>query len=90
MIASFCNLPGGAGSSSWGISSIFGSNSSDNHSPVKENSSKKSFGEPLHSVEQSFSMIHLREVSRNTIIKSNDFYLSALLDLTWLTRFVLF
>ncbi|KAG7011559.1 Dynamin-related protein 3A [Cucurbita argyrosperma subsp. argyrosperma] len=54
-------LSGGAGSSSWGISSIFGSNSSDNHSPVKENSSKKSFGEPLHSVEQSFSMIHLRE-----------------------------
>lgn len=54
-------LSGGTGSSVWGISSIFGSSSSDNHTHVKENSSKKSFGEPLHSVEQSFSMIHLRE-----------------------------
>ncbi|XP_038888014.1 dynamin-related protein 3A-like isoform X2 [Benincasa hispida] len=52
---------GGAGGSTWGISSIFGSNSSDNRTHVKENSSKNSFGEPLHSVEQSFSMIHLRE-----------------------------
>ncbi|XP_008455129.1 dynamin-related protein 3A-like isoform X2 [Cucumis melo] len=49
------------GNSTWGISAIFGSTSSDGHAPVKENSSKKSFGEPLHGVEQSFSMIHLRE-----------------------------
>ncbi|XP_011658828.1 dynamin-related protein 3A isoform X1 [Cucumis sativus] len=47
--------------STWGISSIFGSASSDSHAPVKENSSKKSFAEPLHGVEQSFAMIHLRE-----------------------------
>ncbi|XP_022988688.1 dynamin-related protein 3A-like [Cucurbita maxima] len=54
-------LSGGTGSSNWGISSIFGSNSSDNRTSVKENSSKKPFGEPLHNVEHSFSMIQLRE-----------------------------
>lgn len=54
-------LSGGTGSSSWGISSIFGSNSSDNRTPVKESSSKKSLSEPLHSVEHSLSVIHLRE-----------------------------
>ncbi|CAA0807371.1 Dynamin-related protein 3A, partial [Striga hermonthica] len=47
------------GGSSWGISSIFGGH--DNHSSVKENSTSKPSHEPLHIMEQSCSMIHLRE-----------------------------
>ncbi|GFP99441.1 dynamin-related protein 3a [Phtheirospermum japonicum] len=45
--------------SNWGISSIFGSH--DNRTSVKENSTSKPFIEPVHSMEQGFSMIHLRE-----------------------------
>lgn len=49
---------GNAGGSSWGISSIFGGGDK----PVKENVASKPHTEPVHSVEHSFSMIHLREV----------------------------
>ncbi|XP_022136675.1 dynamin-related protein 3A-like [Momordica charantia] len=52
-------VSGGTGSSSWGISSIFGSSSSDNRASAKEISPKKSFDEPTHSMEQ--SVIQLRE-----------------------------
>ncbi|KAL3635342.1 Dynamin-related protein 3A [Castilleja foliolosa] len=45
--------------SNWGISSIFGSH--DNRTSVKENSTSKPFIEPVHSMEQGYSMIHLRE-----------------------------
>ncbi|KAK6156755.1 hypothetical protein DH2020_011003 [Rehmannia glutinosa] len=45
--------------STWGISSIFGGH--DNRTSVKEDSTSKPFHEPLHSVEQGVSMIHLRE-----------------------------
>ncbi|KAK6143660.1 hypothetical protein DH2020_024008 [Rehmannia glutinosa] len=45
--------------SSWGISSIFGSH--DNRTYVKENSTSKPFSDPVQSMEQGFSMIHLRE-----------------------------
>ncbi|KAK6121210.1 hypothetical protein DH2020_045051 [Rehmannia glutinosa] len=47
--------------SSWGISSIFGSH--DNRTYVKENSTSKPFSDPVQSMEQGFSMIHLREVN---------------------------
>ncbi|GLT47406.1 hypothetical protein SLA2020_211060 [Shorea laevis] len=50
---------GNSGGSSWGISSIFGG--SDNRTSVKESTSSKQFSEPLHSIEQSCSMIHLKE-----------------------------
>lgn len=46
--------------SSWGISSIFGSN--DNRSTTKEHSTSKQFIEPVQTMEQGISMIHLREV----------------------------
>ncbi|KAG6417439.1 hypothetical protein SASPL_119598 [Salvia splendens] len=46
--------------SSWGISSIFGSN--DNRATTKEHSTSKQFIEPVQTMEQSISMIHLREV----------------------------
>uniref|UniRef100_A0A2P2MPP8 Uncharacterized protein MANES_07G041100 n=1 Tax=Rhizophora mucronata TaxID=61149 RepID=A0A2P2MPP8_RHIMU len=54
---------GNTGSSSWGISSIFGGS---NHSRIsaKESSTSKLYSEPIHSIdamEQSFSMIHLPE-----------------------------
>ncbi|XP_041990326.1 dynamin-related protein 3A-like isoform X2 [Salvia splendens] len=45
--------------SSWGISSIFGSN--DNRATTKEHSTSKQFIEPVQTMEQSISMIHLRE-----------------------------
>ncbi|ESW20350.1 hypothetical protein PHAVU_006G201400 [Phaseolus vulgaris] len=45
--------------SSWGISSIFGGG--DSRMTVKENMASKPQTEPIHSVEHSFSMIHLRE-----------------------------
>ncbi|OMO63477.1 hypothetical protein COLO4_32409 [Corchorus olitorius] len=50
---------GSTSSSTWGISSIFGG--SDNRSLVKESSTTKQYGEPVNNLEQSFSMIHLRE-----------------------------
>ncbi|XP_057429210.1 dynamin-related protein 3A-like [Lotus japonicus] len=50
---------GNTGGSSWGISSIFGGG--DSRMSVKENIASKPHTEPVHSVEQSFSMIHLRE-----------------------------
>ncbi|GLT98011.1 hypothetical protein SLE2022_155450 [Rubroshorea leprosula] len=50
---------GNSSGSSWGISSIFGG--SDNRASVKESASSKQFSEPLHSIEQSCSMIHLKE-----------------------------
>ncbi|KAK7302584.1 hypothetical protein RJT34_13476 [Clitoria ternatea] len=49
-----------AGGSSWGISSIFGGG--DSRMSVKENiASAKQHIEPVHGMEQSLSMIHLRE-----------------------------
>ncbi|KAL5562698.1 hypothetical protein UlMin_032445 [Ulmus minor] len=51
---------GGTGSSSWGISSIFGG--SDNRGiTVKETPTSKHFNEPVQTVEHSLNMIHLRE-----------------------------
>ncbi|KAE9595061.1 putative dynamin GTPase [Lupinus albus] len=49
---------GNTGGSSWGISSIFGG---DSRASVKENVASKQQMEPVHNVEQSVSMIHLRE-----------------------------
>ncbi|XAR72414.1 hypothetical protein NMG60_11019040 [Bertholletia excelsa] len=46
--------------STWGISSIFGGSDS-RAPPVKENPTSKSVNGPVHSMEQAFSMIHLRE-----------------------------
>ncbi|KAK9690581.1 hypothetical protein RND81_09G138900 [Saponaria officinalis] len=51
--------PGGASNSSWGISSIFGV--TDNHTAPKESSISKSYNEPVHTLEHSVSMIHLKE-----------------------------
>ncbi|KAL5787842.1 hypothetical protein ACOSP7_004791 [Xanthoceras sorbifolium] len=46
--------------SNWGISSIFGG--SDNRvSAAKESTTNKPYNEPVHSMEQAVSMIHLRE-----------------------------
>lgn len=43
----------------WGISSIFGG--SDNRVSAREISTSKTYSEPVHSLENSLSMIHLRE-----------------------------
>ncbi|KAL9238495.1 hypothetical protein vseg_012909 [Gypsophila vaccaria] len=52
--------PGGATNSSWGISSIFGV--ADNHTAApKESSISKPYNEPVHTLEHSVSMIHLKE-----------------------------
>lgn len=51
--------PTPGGSSSWGISSIFGG--SDHRTLVKENSSSKTFNDPVQSMEHAYSMIQLRE-----------------------------
>ncbi|KAI3780693.1 hypothetical protein L2E82_10680 [Cichorium intybus] len=48
-----------AGSTSWGISSIFGG--SDSRSSVKENPANKLFNESVFALDHAFSMIHLRE-----------------------------
>ncbi|KAH6767017.1 dynamin-related protein 3A [Perilla frutescens var. hirtella] len=45
--------------SSWGISSIFGGH--DNRTVTKENSTSRPFSEPIQTMEQGVSMIHLRE-----------------------------
>ncbi|XP_061363778.1 dynamin-related protein 3A-like isoform X1 [Gastrolobium bilobum] len=50
---------GNTGRSSWGISSIFGGGNS--RMSMKENIASRPHSEPVHGVEQSFSMIHLRE-----------------------------
>ncbi|RZB77227.1 Dynamin-related protein 3A isoform B [Glycine soja] len=51
---------GNNGGSSWGISSLFGGD--DSRMTVKENiASKPHTEQPVHSKEQSFSTIHLRE-----------------------------
>ncbi|KAG4960617.1 hypothetical protein JHK82_037293 [Glycine max] len=50
---------GNTGGSSWGISSIFGGG--DSRMTMKENIASKPHAEPVHSIEQSISMIHLRE-----------------------------
>ncbi|KAI3712335.1 hypothetical protein L1987_70887 [Smallanthus sonchifolius] len=47
------------GSTSWGISSIFGG--SDGRNSVKENPASKLFSEPVQAMDHAFSMIHLRE-----------------------------
>ncbi|KAF5444231.1 hypothetical protein F2P56_036720 [Juglans regia] len=52
-------LSGNTSGSSWGISSIFGGN--DNRTSGKESFINKSFSEPVHSLEQSVSIIQLRE-----------------------------
>lgn len=51
---------GNPSGSTWGISSIFGGG--DNRIASKESFTNKSYIEPVHSMEQSLSMIHLREV----------------------------
>ena len=51
---------GNPSGSTWGISSIFGGG--DNRIATKESFTNKSYIEPVHSMEQSLSMIHLREV----------------------------
>ncbi|KHN34016.1 Dynamin-related protein 3A [Glycine soja] len=61
---------GNTGGSSWGISSIFGGG--DSHTIVKENVASKPHTEPVHSVEQSFSMIHLREPP--PVLRSSESY----------------
>ncbi|KAB1993786.1 hypothetical protein ERO13_D13G049100v2 [Gossypium hirsutum] len=48
----------GTSGSTW-VSSIFGG--SDNRSSAKESSTNKPYTEPVHNMEQAFSMIHLRE-----------------------------
>ncbi|XP_041991528.1 dynamin-related protein 3A-like [Salvia splendens] len=45
--------------SSWGISSIFSSH--DSRTTTKENPTSKPFSEPIQTMEQGISMIHLRE-----------------------------
>ncbi|KAL4614969.1 hypothetical protein ACB092_07G090900 [Castanea dentata] len=50
---------GNPSGSTWGISSIFGGG--DNRIAAKESFTNKSYIEPVHSMEQSLSMIHLRE-----------------------------
>ncbi|CAI9304254.1 unnamed protein product [Lactuca saligna] len=60
-----------SGSTSWGISSIFGG--SDNRMSIKENSSSKPFNEPVHTIDHmdySSSMIHLREPP--TVLRPSD------------------
>ncbi|XP_042978525.1 dynamin-related protein 3A isoform X2 [Carya illinoinensis] len=52
-------LSGNTSGSSWGISSIFGG--SDNRASAKESLMNKSFSESVHSLEQAFSIIQLRE-----------------------------
>ncbi|KAI7727969.1 hypothetical protein M8C21_002814 [Ambrosia artemisiifolia] len=47
------------GSTSWGISSIFGG--SDGRNSVKENAANKLFSEPIQAMDHALSMIHLRE-----------------------------
>ncbi|XVE66630.1 hypothetical protein DITRI_Ditri08aG0093300 [Diplodiscus trichospermus] len=49
---------GSTSGSTW-VSAIFGG--SDNRSSVKESSTSKPYSEPIHDMEQSFSMIHLKE-----------------------------
>lgn len=61
------DLIGGAVNSSWGISSIFGA--TENRSSSKEAAANMSFGEPPHSMEHSFSMIHLKEVYGTAVFK---------------------
>ena len=51
---------GNPSGSAWGISSIFGGG--DNRIATKETLTNKSYSEPVHSMEQALSMIHLREV----------------------------
>ncbi|PON71815.1 Dynamin superfamily [Parasponia andersonii] len=51
---------GNTSTSAWGISSIFGGGESRN-TAVRENLANKTYNEPIHNLEQSFSMIHLRE-----------------------------
>ena len=62
--ASIHDCLGSTSSSSWGISSIFGGG--ENRTTIKENSENKVFNEPtpipIHGMEQSVSMIQLREV----------------------------
>ncbi|KAG9440179.1 hypothetical protein H6P81_020344 [Aristolochia fimbriata] len=50
---------GGSSGSSWGISSIFGG--SENKTSAKGSSGSKPHIEPIHSLENSFSMIQLKE-----------------------------
>ncbi|XP_039138061.1 dynamin-related protein 3A-like [Dioscorea cayenensis subsp. rotundata] len=49
----------GGAKSAWGISSIFGS--SDNRAPTRDSSPSKVYSIPVHNVEQSSSMIQLKE-----------------------------
>lgn len=50
---------GGAANSGWGISTIFGG--SDNRTSSKESLAIKSFSENVHTLDHTFSMIHLKE-----------------------------
>ncbi|KAI3755335.1 hypothetical protein L1987_55132 [Smallanthus sonchifolius] len=60
-----------SGSTSWGISSIFGG--SDSRMSTKDNSANKPFSEPVHTIDHmdySSSMIHLREPP--TVLRPSD------------------
>ncbi|EXC32997.1 Dynamin-related protein 3A [Morus notabilis] len=50
---------GSTSSSNWGISSIFGGGES--RTTVKESPMNKTYNEPIHTMDQAFSMIQLRE-----------------------------
>ncbi|XWS54586.1 hypothetical protein CRYUN_Cryun10bG0101600 [Craigia yunnanensis] len=50
---------GSTSGSTWGISSLFGG--TDNRSSVKESLTNKPYSEPIHNMEETFSVIHLRE-----------------------------
>lgn len=54
------NFLGSTSSSNWGISSIFGGGES--RTTVKESPMNKTYNEPIHTTDQAFSMIQLREV----------------------------
>ncbi|KAJ7968317.1 Dynamin-related 3A-like protein [Quillaja saponaria] len=59
---------GSTGGTSWGISSIFGGG--DNRISAKESSVSKSHSEPVHMLEQSLSMIQLKEPP--TVLRPSD------------------
>ncbi|KAL4588570.1 hypothetical protein LXL04_001462 [Taraxacum kok-saghyz] len=57
-----------SGSTSWGISSIFGG--SESRTSVKENPADKMFNEPLQAMDHALSMIHLKEPP--TVLRPSD------------------
>nr|XP_043623837.1 dynamin-related protein 3A-like isoform X2 [Erigeron canadensis] len=57
-----------SGSTSWGISSLFGGY--DNRISAKENPANKLFSDPVQAMDHSFSLIHLREPP--TVLRPSD------------------